>query len=435
MRTTYRNQTNLDKSINHDNNSSKRSTSSKSRSHKSTKTTNDLSNNNNNYSPQNVDQMRANNNSKFHDLQLGDSTCDYNNQHETNSIVSARSVSSLILRKLSPERRYDIPIDGKLVIPKLITIDLWSNDPIIILSTLEELGHLCHPDEYNCKQNRQLIHSIGGHLAYSVLMKKWNHRCDIQFRTICAIGVTCMDYDQFCIASIQVGVLESIIIAMKNYYYDEYIQLSGCGTLVVLLNSSSRSMKTTSTTMTDQLRRVISSSSNHIHDDHDYNHNNHNIINTNTSSSHIAHDPKNAEHLVNHLQAHIVVMNAIKTFPNNLHLQGIVCELLLSLCEFEQLKHPIVQAGGLRLLGFIVEANSTTTTTHHHPHPNAIGGGGSGSSNGGGPWNNNAASAAATTTNATTTIFPTTRHSSYDPTEETAVLTLARKAMQHLLEK
>jgi hypothetical protein len=340
------------------------------------------------------------NNSKFHDLQLGDSH-DYYNIHETNSIVSARSVSSLILRKLSPERRYDIPIDGKLIIPKLITIDLWSNDPIIIVSTLEELGHLCHPDEMNCIQNRQLIHNIGGHLAYSVVMKKWNHRCDVQFRTICAIGVTCMDYDDFCIASIQVGVLESIIIAMKNYYYDEYIQLSGCGTLVVLINNSCRSHSS---------RHSSPNMGNH----------------TSTSIMNVSpqHDPKNAEHLVYHLQAHIVVMNAIKTFPNNLHLQGIVCELLLSLCEFEQLKHPIVQAGGLRLLGYIVEAN-----TKENNHTN---------------WNTTSLSSSSMKqqqqqqqqVNHIGTIHNNNpMKNNYELSEETAVLTLARKAMQHLLEK
>lgn len=412
MRTSYRNQI-IDKTMN-------KSSSPSPRNQQKNKTSNGHSDNNN-------DQKRKNhnNNSKFYDnIQLGDSSEQHYNINETNSIVSARSVSSLILRKLSPERKYDIPIDGKLIIPKLITIDLWSNDPIIILSTLEELGHLCHPEELNCINNRKLIHNIGGHLAYSVLMKKWNHRCDIQFRTICAIGVSCMDYDDFCIASIQVGVLESIIIAMKNYYYDEYIQLSGCGTLVVLINSSSNSTKIikSSNSGGSGIKRTISNGSNNSTSSVSSV-----LLNNDNSNGNITHhDPKNAEHLVYHLQAHIVVMNAIKLYPNNLHLQGIVCELLLSLCEFEQLKHPIVQAGALRILGFIVEANTkenntpypwnptTTLSTSSQQHQRQ-------QSNDLGTLNNN-------NNNKQT-------QNTYELSEETAVLTLARKAMQHLLEK
>lgn len=225
------------------------------------------------------------------------------------SFVGARTLSPIVPRNrfsLNQERTYsDGSINAKTVIPHLITVDLWSTDPTTVITAFEELGHLCHPDGVDAIQNRRLVHSTGGHLAYAVIMKKWNYHGDIQFRGICAFGVASME-DKFCTAAVQVGALEAIVVAMKNFPDDEYIQLSGCGALVVLS----------------------------------------------------AKKQTNAEHLVLDLSAHKAVIATIKAYPNNYNLQGIACELLLSLAEHPHLKGPIVKAGGLRTLGYVVEANT-----------------------------------------------------------------------------
>jgi hypothetical protein len=254
--------------------------------------------------------------------------------HEENpsivSFVGARTLSPIVIRRFSPERNYVKEVDAKTVIPHLLTVDLWSSDPTTVINAFEELGHLCHPDGKDTVVNRKLVHDTGGHLAYSVIMKKWNFHGDIQFRGICAFGVASMNED-FCNAAVQVGALEAIIVAMKNFPDDEYIQLSGCGALVVLS----------------------------------------------------ARKQRNAEHLVLELGAPKVIITAIKAYPHNYNLQGIACELLLSLAEHRHLKGAIVKAGGLRTLGVVVETN---TKLHH------------------------------------------------GEAEESPLHTLARKAMQHLLE-
>jgi hypothetical protein len=237
-------------------------------------------------------------------------------EHEENrslvSFVGARTLSPVPVRRFSPERNYAKEVDAKTVIPHLLTVDLWSSDPTTVITAFEELGHLCHPDGVDAEKNRKLVHNTGGHLAYAVIMKKWNYHGDIQFRGICAFGVASMD-EEFCTAAVQVGALEAIVVAMKNFPDDEFIQLSGCGALVVLA----------------------------------------------------ARKERNAEHLVLELKAHKAVIAAIKAYPHNYNLQGIACELLLSLAEHNHLKPAIVKAGGLRTLGFVVESNTKIHKNNH----------------------------------------------------------------------
>jgi hypothetical protein len=239
------------------------------------------------------------------------------------SFVGARTLSPIVPRNrfsLQNQRNYtEAQIDSKNVIPHLLTVDLWSTDPTTVITAFEELGFLCHPDGVDTVQNRRLVHATGGHLAYAVIMKKWNYHGDIQFRGICAFGVASME-DKFCEAAVQVGALEAIVVAMKNFPDDEYIQLSGCGALVVLSAKKER----------------------------------------------------HAQHLVVDLHAHKVVIAAIKAYPSNNSLQGIACELLLSLAEHSHLKGPIVKAGGLRTLGYVVETNTKLSKNGNNTEESAV---------------------------------------------------------------
>jgi len=183
-------------------------------------------------------------------------------------------------------------------IPRLFLMDFQSSDETIVTEALIRVASLCsaHPEK---EQKRSEVFNTGGHLAIIAVMKKWHDFPDIQVAACKAIAnAACGVQSQFRESAAKVGALVAIPWAMKSYPENEELQLFACGALMNLF---------------------------------------------------VAND--NAVQFIKLEGSLGLLFAALECFPDNRILQKYGVAAVFHACGNEELRAPIVKAGGIELLG------------------------------------------------------------------------------------
>ena len=159
---------------------------------------------------------------------------------------------------------------------------------------------------------------LGGHLALVLIMKQWMNHPTILAECCYVLGAVGMD-NEFAKAVVDLGVIGLLINIMRTYPHDEYIQLYGCGAILVLsLDEEVYAME-----------------------------------------------------LVNKWEGIPVIILALQHFPKSCDIEDLSCQIFLSLSEYPLLKKTLVKCGAIRAIGTVLEryvkeagnSNKSTTTT------------------------------------------------------------------------
>jgi hypothetical protein len=183
---------------------------------------------------------------------------------------------------------------------KLLCADLGSDNEKDVEAALHKIEYMClycnTPDED--QKNRDLFAALGGHLGIVLVLRKWTSRPGIQgagcralYQILSEMTTEVRD------VAVQVGALETVLAAMKNFPKHEYVQINGCGAMCCFSDS---------------------------------------IYNT--------------EHLVWKLDGLRYVASAMKEFPENINLQMWGCKLFSHIGNRDEFKATAIRAGGLEVL-------------------------------------------------------------------------------------
>lgn len=127
------------------------------------------------------------------------------------------------------------PDDSKLEeIPKLIICDLFSSKKTDVEKGLQRIAHLCSIPDENAELNRAEVYNVGGHAAIVGALKKWFGCPEVQAEGFRALHNTAISDGAFVDAVIKIGVIEVILLAMRNFPDHQNVQISGCGVLYAL---------------------------------------------------------------------------------------------------------------------------------------------------------------------------------------------------------
>lgn len=241
---------------------------------------------------------------EVHDMVLGSSTTAVTTpaSHHTNRSETAMSANRALFS-------FDgINLD---LLPRLLLTDLWSNNPEIVLRTLEVIGEMCRSvddDMHNvskeqmAKTNRNIVREVGGHLALILTMRRWMSNPSIQAEGCFVLGAAGMDHN-FTNAAVDVGAIETILAAMKTYPSHEAVQLYGCGAILVLSLD----------------------------------------------------DANTAKHFVMKLHGLEIIISSLTNFPSSTDIEDLACQIFLGLSEYMELKVALVKSGAIRALGSVFE--------------------------------------------------------------------------------
>jgi hypothetical protein len=119
-------------------------------------------------------------------------------------------------------------------IPKLIIGDLFSSKKCDVEKGLQRIAHLCSIPDENAERNRVEIYNVGGHASIVGALKKWFGCPEIQAEGFRALHNTAISDGAFVDAVIKIGVIEVILLGMRNFPDHQNVQISGCGVLYAL---------------------------------------------------------------------------------------------------------------------------------------------------------------------------------------------------------
>jgi hypothetical protein len=189
------------------------------------------------------------------------------------------------------------PSDSRLpFLPKLLAVDLWSEDVSEVQAALDQFAGLCARE-----QNIAGILKHGGHLSLTVILRKWPASSVIQAAGLTALHKAAESLE-FSDAAVQLGALDLILVAMKNHASNEEVLTVGCGAL----------------------------------------------LNLTLPAAH-------AKILVFELQGIQTILAACAAFPANITLQKFALWIIQYFSYWEDFKFSIVKAGGLQTLAEMVE--------------------------------------------------------------------------------
>jgi hypothetical protein len=176
-------------------------------------------------------------------------------------------------------------------IQKIIMFDLWSSDEREVFEVLGTLANIDNADD------RQEVFDYGGPFVVVAAMNKWyTSRIIIinGMRAVANLGANTPFRD----AAVSVGAMEMVLLAMENFPDCPYIQRNACAAVCRLCLESKY----------------------------------------------------NAAHFVGELGGLEKLTLAMKRFPERVCMQKLAVLALHDFCTIEQLRQPIVQCGGVKLL-------------------------------------------------------------------------------------
>lgn len=187
-------------------------------------------------------------------------------------------------RKMTPRPPDESHLD---LISQIVYHRLWKESAIDIKNALIELRNLCRSDEHR-DANIAALYDVGGHVAMMGAMRKWYAHADLQAEGCRALHSAALRAsDDFALAAVRCGALETILLAMENFPDDSDVQDRACGALYALTATSN---KDASVKLATQLKGVP------------------------------------------------IVLQAMKAFPGSVCLQQRACFALCSLARWEELR-------------------------------------------------------------------------------------------------
>lgn len=147
-------------------------------------------------------------------------------------------------KQKSDDKRDEVESDVKVIvppddahleeIPKLVISDLFSSKKSTVEKALQRIAHLCSIPDDNAEINRNEVYNVGGHAAIVGALKKWFGCPEIQAEGFRALHNTAISDGAFVNAVVKIGVIDIILLAMKNFPDHQNVQISGCGVLYAL---------------------------------------------------------------------------------------------------------------------------------------------------------------------------------------------------------
>jgi hypothetical protein len=120
---------------------------------------------------------------------------------------------------------------------RLVFIDLLSHDKDVVTVALKEIQELCEPQCQDMMLNRHLLYMVGAHALLLLVMKKWCF-CSV----VTTIGFRVLHYGstkkEFAIATVNIGLLQTILMGMKSFPHHRLLQQAGCGVLYTMATVS-----------------------------------------------------------------------------------------------------------------------------------------------------------------------------------------------------
>lgn len=190
-------------------------------------------------------------------------------------------------------------------IQKHLRFDLWSDDKNLVEQALKQLADSCQSSNQNCHENRATVQQEGGASIIVGVMRKWYSVSGIQAEGCRAVSNTGLGNKDFKKSAKEAGALEAIISAMKNYPSNPVVQTLGCVALANMCNIK-----------------------------------------------------ENAELVVNQLKGLELIIVSTKNFPNDALVQLVASLVLLILSSWEELRAPIIAAGGRQALQDAIETHT-----------------------------------------------------------------------------
>lgn len=126
-------------------------------------------------------------------------------------------------------------------IPRLFIVDMWDEDPEIVLDAMRELVDMLAGNEDDKFHSIQVIHrEVGGFATLIGALRRWYKNESIQ-----AVGLESLrlalqtDWSVFQKTARTTEAVHVVLAAMNNHQANEYVQEAGCGSLNALSRTSS----------------------------------------------------------------------------------------------------------------------------------------------------------------------------------------------------
>jgi hypothetical protein len=122
-------------------------------------------------------------------------------------------------------------------IQRLLLVELDGNDGEAVRDALRKLSSLCVNGAGTAltvpevKQNKQAIHQAGGAGLILQAMRKWWTHAGVQAQGCNALNIVSFESTQFQSSAVQLGGLETTLLALKNFPTSLQVQLSCCRAL------------------------------------------------------------------------------------------------------------------------------------------------------------------------------------------------------------
>jgi hypothetical protein len=122
-------------------------------------------------------------------------------------------------------------------IQRLLLVDLDGNDAEAVRDALRKLSSLCVNGAGTAltlpevKHNKQAIHQAGGAGLILQAMRKWWTHAGVQAQGCNALNIASFESTQFQSSALQLGGLETTLLALKNFPTSLQVQLSCCRAL------------------------------------------------------------------------------------------------------------------------------------------------------------------------------------------------------------
>lgn len=186
-------------------------------------------------------------------------------------------------------------------IPSILVVDLWKDDPEVVLDGMRELVDILNGNENERYHAIQVIHGeVGGFATFVGALRRWYHHELIQTVGLEFLRLALQtDWSVFQKVARTTETVHVVLAAMNNHQTNEYVQEAGCGAL----NELSRTSSNYSTKLVTTELKILEAT-----------------------------------------------MNAVKLYPSNANIRKYSSKTLYKMSRWDVLHKPIRKAGGIRIL-------------------------------------------------------------------------------------
>jgi hypothetical protein len=242
-------------------------------------------------------------------LALGDSNEEDEGENGTEQApIPVISVEQALVEAAAPAP----PDDSKVsLLHKILVTDLWSYDSSVVKKGLVRLVNMCLLANNSEHNECSLVRRAGGQLAIVGALKRWYADPGIQSQGFMVLAICGLKSNRFWDSAREVGALELILTAMKNYPNDVAVLEAACAALQQ------------AALFQENAKRIVTAS--------------------------------NGEGVKS-------LVATMKKFQWSVDLQKYACGVLDRLGKWDELKVPVVEAGALVALATAIETHKAEGT-------------------------------------------------------------------------